>query len=123
MLIPEHVARQRHEEAKQGLRESMNAELAKILDANTSADQYWILAKVKFPKELGGYVGRVFMERSDVQPPFVRESFVYYVDNRKGTKQLLWMSWGDCLRIVPTGKTIKIQKQKVSSPEVLKLLC
>lgn len=122
LILNEKQKRQAHEDAKEGLRNSFNIELEKILNANTSVEQYFILAKVKFPPEYGGVVGRVFMERSDTQPPFVKEAFCYYVDNTKGTKQLLWMSWGDYLRIVPSGKTIKVEAAAAPKPDILQLI-
>lgn len=122
LILNETQKRDAHEQAKEGLRHQFNIELEKILNANSSADQYFILAKVKFPPEHGGILGRVFMERSDTQPVFVKEAFCYYVDNTKGTKQLLWMSWGDSLRIVPAGKTFRTDRAAAASPAIPKLI-
>jgi hypothetical protein len=110
LVLPESSLVQRHEEMKKGLRDAFNKELERILNVCSHLECYWILGKVRFPEEYGGQVGHVFMEKSDSQPPFIQDSFVYYVDNRRGTKELLWMSWKDTLRIVPTHKTVRVQR-------------
>lgn len=117
LIIPKSKEEIEHNLLKAGLRQSFNKELEKTLNKHGKADKYWILGRVAFPKHYQGKVGKVFMERSDVQPAFVQNSFVYYVDNRKGTKELLWMSWGDCLRIVPAQKTLRVQRAAAYAPQ------
>lgn len=119
LILPKSKEEQQHEMLKAGLRDSFNKELEKTLNKHSRVERYWILGKVRFPSQYDGKVGRVFMERSDVQPPFVQDSFVYYVDNRKGTKELLWMSWGDTLRIVPAQKTLRVQRAAASNTQAM----
>ncbi len=97
-----------HEQAKQGLMDQFNTQLEKILNANKKPDKYWILGKVKFIEGFGGKVGRTFLEACEQKPPLVRDAFLYEVDNRKGTKTLLWVSNRDQLRLPTLGKTISV---------------
>ena len=101
--------RQDHEDAKEGLINHFNKEMERILNENSSKDHYYILGKVKFPKEHGGKVGRPFLQASDTQPPLVKEAFLYEVDNRRGVKTLLWVSYPDGrLRLPTLNKTISV---------------
>lgn len=111
LIIPDKVRKSQHEDAKKGLRDQFNKQLEKILNENSNIDKYWILGKVKFPQEYEGKVGRVFLEGCLEKPPLVTEAFLYEVDNRKGTKTLLWvMNPGGSLRLPTLNKTINVQK-------------
>lgn len=111
MLIISNELNSQHNEAKLGLTNQFNEKLEDILNKNQSVDRYWILGKVKFPPELGGMVGKIFLEACLEKPPVVKESFLYEVDNRKGTKTLLWvMHPNDVLSIPPLKKTISVGK-------------
>ena len=111
MLVPKSVLEERHIDARSGLCDQFNSKLEDILNANKEHDKYWILGKVKFPKRLGGKVGRVFLEACLEQPPLVTDAFLYEVDSRRGVKTLLWvMNPGNELTIPGLNKTIKINK-------------
>jgi len=99
---------QEHNDAKEGLRKHFNQEMEKILNENASKDKYWILGKVKFPKEKHGKVGRTFLQACAEKPGIVTDSFVYEVDNRRGVKTLLWLQSGNELRFPTINKTIRI---------------
>lgn len=112
LILPKEELQKRlesHNQAKEGLIKCFNEQLEKILNQNSNKDEYYILGKVKFPKELGGKVGRTFLEASDVKPPLVKESFVYHVDNKRGVKTLLWvMNPNGSLRFPTLNKTISV---------------
>lgn len=112
VLSKEDQLRQ-HNEAKSNLTEHFNSELGRILNENGSKDLYWILGKVKFPIELGGFVGRTFLQACDEKPPVVKDAFLYEVDNRRGVKTLLWvMHPNGSLRLPTLGKTIQATSAK-----------
>jgi hypothetical protein len=95
-------------EAKQGLTDHYNKELEKIINQNSAKDKYWILGKVRFPEELGGKVGRAFLEACDEKPGLIKDAFLYEVDNRNGTKTLLWIMNPDgSLRLPTLNKTVQ----------------
>lgn len=124
LILPETVQRQmkmQHEIAKEGLVSHFNEELEKIMNDNQHPDRYWILGKVKFPDNLEGKVGRVFLQACMEKPPLVAESFLYEVDNRRGVKTLLWvMHPGGRLDLPTLGKTLSIApKSKKKSKRVL----
>lgn len=113
LAIPKHVAEASSAEARRGLEKHFNQELERILNENATKDKYWILGKVRFPEELGGQVGRVFLQASDAKPPLVKDAFLYEVDNRRGCKTLLWvMNPGNELVIPSLGKTLKVSTEK-----------
>lgn len=102
-----------HQDAKSSLTEHFNSEMERILNENSSKDLYWILGKVRFPKEFGGFVGRSFLEATDHKPDVVKDAFLYEVDNRRGVKTLLWlMHPNGSLRIPTLGKTIQVTSTK-----------
>jgi hypothetical protein len=112
LILPDSAhkkLKEQHESAKAGLVAHFNIELEKIMNANQAPDKYWILGKVKFPEELGGKVGRVFLQACMEKPPLVAEAFLYEVDNRRGVKTLLWtMSPGGTLSLPTLGKTLSV---------------
>jgi hypothetical protein len=124
LILPESTQQQmkvQHQLAKEGLTMHFNDELEKIMNANQAPDRYWILGKVKFPENLGGKVGRVFLQACMEKPPLVAEAFLYEVDNRRGVKTLLWvMHPGGKLALPTLGKTLSVApKSKKKSKRVL----
>lgn len=125
LILPEKVTEQymrdQHESAKAGLVAHFNVELEKIMNANTAPDTYWILGKVKFPDNLGGNHGKVFLQACLEKPPLVAEAFLYEVDNRRGVKTLLWVMHPGGKLVLPTlGKTISVgSRSKKKSKRVL----
>lgn len=108
LVLPVHELKKRHEEAKRGLHDEFNRQLEKLINENQKYDKFYVLGKIKFPKELGGKVGRVFLEGCLEKPHLVKDAFLYEVDNRKGCKTLLWvMNPNGELRLPTLNKTIK----------------
>lgn len=113
LILPENAMREEHEQAKKGLRDEFNRQLEKILSENSKHDKYWVLGKVKFPPELGGKVGRVFLQGCLEKPPVVADSFVYEIDSRSGSKSLLWiMNPNGDLRMPTLNKTVSVRDKK-----------
>lgn len=109
LIVPENVRKEKHMQAREGLVNQFNDMLEDILNKNSATDKYWILGKVRFPDEYEGAVGRVFLEACLEKPPLVTEAFLYEVDNRKGTKTLLWvMHPNNELRLPTLGKTVSV---------------
>jgi len=116
IIVPKEELERRHYDAKTGLKDQFNSQLEKIINENEKLDKYWILGKVRFPKEHNGKVGRTFLQASLEKPPLVTDSFLYEVDNRKGCKTLLWvMHPGKKLRIPTLNKTICIENTGASN--------
>ena len=113
LILPKDSMRKQANEAREALTVHYNAEMERILNENQAKGTYWILGKVKFPPELGGSVGRAFLEASDVKPGLIKESFLYEVNNKAGTKALLWVMNPDgSLRLPTLGKTIQATPAK-----------
>lgn len=113
LILPKTHLEKEHEEAKKGLRDEFNRQLEKILSENSKHDKYWVLGKVKFPEELGGKVGRVFLQGCLEKPPVVANAFLYEVDNRAGKKSLLWiMNPNGDLRMPTLNKTVSVKDKK-----------
>lgn len=111
LILPESHLKEEHDSAKKGLRDEFNRQMEKILSENGKHDKYWILGKVKFPEEFGGRVGRVFLQGCLEKPPVVADSFLYEVDNRAGSKSLLWvMNPNGDLRLPTLNKTVSVKK-------------
>lgn len=124
LILPESTKnqlKQEHVNAREGLTSHFNEELEAIMNANKAPDRYWVLGKVKFPDNLGGKVGRVFLQACMEKPPLVSEAFLYEVDNRRGVKTLLWvMHPGGKLSLPTLGKTLSVaSKSKDKSKRVL----
>lgn len=100
-------------DARESLRAHYNQELEKILNENSHIEKYWILGKVRFPEELGGKVGRAFLQACLEKPPIVKEAFLYEVNNKIGCKTLLWVMNPDgSLRLPTINKTIQATPAK-----------
>ena len=111
LIIPEHVAKEEHVEARKGLVTQFNKQLEDILNQNKSLEKYWVLGKVRFPPEHGGRVGHVFLEACKEKPPLINEAFLYEIDNTKGVKTLMWvMNKDGSLRLPTLNKTIRLQR-------------
>lgn len=107
LIVTEDVAKQRLTDAKVELMRHYNQEMERLLNDNSAIDKYWILGKVRFPPDLGGNVGRAFLQACMERPGLVANSFVYEVDNRAGVKTLLWVLNPDGSMRLPTlNKTI-----------------
>jgi len=106
LIIPKHLAQEDIRAERNALVSHFNDEMEKVINKNKEKDKFWILGKVRFPPEFYGKVARVFLDASDEKPILVKESFVYEVDNKSGTKELLWVCDRDGLKIIPTKQTI-----------------
>lgn len=99
----------KHVQIREGMTSHFNRELEKIINSNSDKDVYWILGKVKTEHRKGVAILRPFLQACAEKPPVVKESFVYEVDNKRGTKSLLWvMHPGDTLSFPTLGKSIRV---------------
>jgi hypothetical protein len=115
LIIPRAVQEANDREARQGLTDHFNLQMEKILNDNSSVDQYWILGKAKTEKVLGKTIVRPFLQACMEKPSLIRETFVYEVDNKRGVKTLLWVMHPDDTLTFPTlGKSIRPRAEKSS---------
>jgi hypothetical protein len=113
LIVPKSVQETNHLEARKGITNHFNKELEKILNENSDKDLYWILGRAKVDRRNGKDIVRPFLQACAEKPGIVRESFVYEVDNRRGTKTLLWvMHPGDTLTFPTLGKSIRVAGSK-----------
>lgn len=113
LILPKKAMLDEFNEARKGLIDHYNVELEKILNENSAKDKYWILGKVRFPEEFGGKVGRAFLQACEEKPELIKEAFLYEVDNRAGTKTLLWIMNPDgSLRLPTLNRTIQATPAK-----------
>lgn len=99
---------------REGITAHFNKELEKILNDNSDRKEiYWILGKAKIERVLGKQIVRPFLQACIEKPGLIRESFVYEVDNKSGTKKLLWVFHpGDTLSFPTLGKSIRVASNK-----------
>lgn len=113
LIIPQEDIKRKMAAEKEAIMAHYNTELERILNENSDKDTYWILGKLRFPLELGGKVGRTFLEACVEKPPLIKEAFLYEVDNRAGTKTILWVTHPDgTLRLPTLNKTIQASPAK-----------
>lgn len=113
LILSPQQFKEQHEAAKEGLLNEFNHKLESLLNQHQHIDKYWMIGKVRFPPELGGQVGHVYLEACLEKPNVVTESFLYEVDNRKGIKTLLWvMHPGGKLSLPTIGKTLSVDSPK-----------
>lgn len=110
LILPRDEMQKLQKDAREGMTNHFNDMLEKILNENGHKELYWILGKCKAEGAGSGTVMRPFLEACDEKPPLVKESFVYEVDNKRGTKTLLWVLHPDGSMRLPTlNKTIRPQ--------------
>ena len=120
LITPASVQMRQHVEAREGMTNTFNHMLEKILNENKSKDLYWILGKAKVHKKKGKDIVHPFLQACDEKPGVVKESFVYEVDNRRGVKSLLWvMHPGDMLSFPTLGKSIRVTGGNTGSTVLL----
>lgn len=113
LILPKETMLKELNEARQSLKDHYDKELEKILNENSHKEKYWILGKVRFPEELGGKVGRSFLQACDEKPGLIKDAFLYEVDNKRGVKTLLWVMNPDgSLRLPTLNKTIQATPAK-----------
>lgn len=122
LILPAEEKERQHKQALEGVNNHFNVLLERILNDNGSKEKYWILGKAKKESIGNKEIVKPFLEALDEKPGLVRESFVYEVDNKRGTKTLLWVMYpGDMLHFPTLGKTICVANKKgviVSPPEI-----
>lgn len=106
LLIPKHVAKQQVHEEGLGLLDVFNKEMENIINENKDKDSFYVISSLVFPDN--GNVGKVLLEACTEKPPVIKDTFVYQVDNRNGTKELLWICDKNNLRVIPTNKVINV---------------
>lgn len=120
LILPKDDQVKAHNDAREGLTNHFNKQMEKILNENSNKETYWILGKVRFPQEDGGYVGKTFLEASDTKPPLVKNAFLYEVDNKRGCKTLLWLMNPDgSLRLPTLNKTVSVAPNKRAKQGVI----
>lgn len=109
LITPASVQLREHVETREGITNLFNDRLERLLNANKHKEKYWILGKAKIENKKGKDIVRPFLQACDEKPGVIKESFVYEVDNRRGTKTLLWvMHPGDLLSFPTLGKSIRV---------------
>lgn len=108
LILSEQEQKRQIAEEKKEIERFYNEQLERILNEHSDKDTYWILGKLRFPEELGGKIGRTFLQACMEKPHLVRSAFLYEVDNRRGTKTILWVMHPDgTLRLPTLNRTIK----------------
>lgn len=109
LILPEKDQQELLQQERKGIEDQFNVLLERILNENGSKDRYWILGKTITKQRMGKLIVKPFLQACDEKPGLVKESFVYEVDNKKGTKTLLWVIHPDGSMRLPTlNKTIRV---------------
>ena len=110
LMLSAKTQLEQHVQTREGLTNQFNVMLENLLNQNSEKQEiYWILGKVKVEKKKGKDVIRPFLQACAEKPGIIKESFVYEVDNSRGTKTLLWiMHPGDMLSFPTLGKSIRV---------------
>ena len=83
--------------------------MAKILKENSDKEKYWILGWAKSKRINGRTTITPMMKAFSEMPKLEKESYLYEVDNKEGTKTLLWvMHPNNKLSIPSIGKSIHV---------------
>lgn len=83
--------------------------LEKVMKENSHKEKYWILGWPKIKRKNGQTRITPMMMAMDKQPEITKNSYLYEVDNKAGTKVLLWvMHPNDQLRLPTLGKSIRV---------------
>lgn len=113
LIAPTKNLVQKHIDTRNGLEAHFNRDLEKILNDNSHRDTYWVLGKINTVRRRNKLIVRPFLQACLQKPGVVRESFVYEIDNKRGTKTLLWvMHPGDLLSFPTLGKSIRVAGDK-----------
>jgi hypothetical protein len=109
LVLPQEEMVRNHNEAREGMVKHFNKELEKILNKNSQLDKYWILGKSRAESYKGKTIMKPFLEACLEKPALIKESFVYEVDNKRGTKTLLWVMYPNGTLKFPTlNKSISV---------------
>lgn len=83
--------------------------LEKILSENAHKDKYWILGMAMCKRKNGRTTIRPWLKAFDVQPEVRKEAYLYEIDNKAGTKSLVWvMHPNNKLSMPSIGKSIRV---------------
>ena len=125
LILPAEEKERQHKESVENLVGHFNHDLEKILNENSDVDLYWILGKAKTEVYGEKTIVRPFLQACMEKPGLVKESFVYEVDNRRGTKTLLWVMYPNEVLYFPTlKKSIRVTASSgalISPPEIGRL--
>ena len=113
LIVPQEDLKRQISDERKEVEKFYNEQLEKILNVNSATEKYWIWGKLRFPENLGGKIGRTFLQACLEKPPVVASSFLYEVDNTRGIKTLLWVMHPDgTLRLPTLNRTIKATPAK-----------
>lgn len=122
LILPKKDILQKHVETREGMTNHFNKEMERILNENSNVEKYWILGRVNVEHKHGKEIVRPFLQACLEKPGLIKKSFVYEVDNTKGTKTLLWVFHaGDTLNFPTLGKSIRVASEKgttILPPEI-----
>lgn len=98
-----------HIAARQRLTDRHMNLMDKIIKENNHKKKYWILGTAKSTRKNGRTTIRPVLKVYDEQPDVQKESYLYEIDNKAGTKVLVWvMHPNNKLSMPSIGKTISV---------------
>ncbi len=96
-----------HVAARERLSDRHLVLMEKVIKDNLHKDKYWILGMADCKRKNGRTTIKPVLTVFDVMPELRKNSYLYEVDNTKGTRQLLWVMHPNNQLSLPTiGKTI-----------------
>ncbi len=96
-----------HLAARQRLADTHQNLMEKIMKENSHKQRYWILGTAKCKRKNGRTTIRPYLKAYDSQPDVQKEAYLYEVDNKLGTKNLIWvMHPNNKLSMPSIGKSI-----------------
>jgi len=98
-----------HISARERLSDTHQNLMDEIIKENSHKKKYWILGMVKCKRKNGRTTIKPFLKAYDVQPDVKKESYLYEVDNTKGTTTLVWVMHPNNKLAMPSiNKTISV---------------
>ena len=98
-----------HLAARQRLADRHMNLMDKILKENSHKKKYWILGMAKCKRKNGKTTIRPFLKAYDEQPEIQKEAYLYEVDNKLGTRELVWVMHPNNKLAMPSiNKTISV---------------
>ena len=78
------------EEHKQGMVDTFNSSLEKVINDNQYRDKPYFISYHDCDDQFRPTLVRAAMKAYDKMPPFMARQIVYWIDNKKGFKEWLW---------------------------------
>jgi hypothetical protein len=108
-MLKQETIGQIHIGARERLSNRHNELMKEIMEKNSDKEKYWILGMAMCKRKNGRTTIKPFLKAYYEQPEVRKESYLYEIDNVKGTQSLVWvMHPHNKLAIPSIGKKLSV---------------